>query len=84
MLLLTKGATMDHKTILAAYMARLTDADIQAIQKASNAWTMAALNYGNLAQDKARAAFYAMVCNAVENLADYDKRQIEQIVNSSV
>ena len=75
---------MDHRTILAAYMARLTDADIEAIQKASHAWTMAALNYGNSAQDKARAGFYAMVCNAVENLADYDKRQIEQIVNSAI
>jgi hypothetical protein len=75
---------MDHRTILAAYMARLTDADIEAIQKASHAWTVAALNYGNSAQDKARAGFYAMVCNAVENLADYDKRQIEQIVNSAI
>lgn len=75
---------MDHRTILAAYMARLTDADIEAIQKASHAWTMAALNYGNSAQDKARAGFYAMVCNAVENLAEYDKRQIEQIVNSAI
>ena len=75
---------MDHRTILAAYMARLTDADIEAIQKASHAWTMAALNYGNSAQDKARAGFYAMVCNAVENLAEYDRRQIEQIVNSAI
>jgi len=75
---------MDHRTILAAYMARLTDADIDAIQKASQAWTMAALNYGNSAQDKARAGFYAMVCNAVDNLADYDKRQIEQIVTSAI
>ena len=75
---------MDHRTILAAYMARLTDADIEAIQKASYAWTNAALNYGNSAQDKARAGFYAIVCNAVENLAEYDKRQIEQIVNSAI
>lgn len=75
---------MDHRTILAAYMARLTDADIDAIQKASQAWTMAAMNYGNSAQDKARAGFYAMVCNAIENLPDYDKRQIEQIVNSAI
>ena len=74
---------MDHKTILAAYMARITDADIQAIQKASHAWTMAALNYGNSAQDSARAGFYAMVCNAINNLTDYDKRQIEKIINST-
>lgn len=75
---------MDHKAILAAYMARLTDADIQAIQKASHVWTMAALNYGNSAQDQARAGFYAMVSNAIENLQEYDRRQIEQIINSAI
>jgi hypothetical protein len=44
---------------------------------------MAALNYGNSAQDSARSGFYAMVCNAINNLTDYDKRQIEQIINSA-
>jgi hypothetical protein len=75
---------MEHRTILAAYLARLTNADIEAIQKANHAWSIAALNYGNSAQDKARAGFYAMVCNAIDNMQDYDKRQIEQIVNSAI
>lgn len=75
---------MDHRTILAAYMARLTDADIESIQQASKTWTHAAMNYGNSAQDTARAGFYAIVCNAVENLAEYDKRQIEQIINAAI
>jgi len=75
---------MDHRTILAAYMARLTDADIESIQRANKAWTQAFLNYGNSAQDTARAGFYAMVCNAVENLQEHDKKQIEKIINSAI
>lgn len=73
--------TIDHAAIVAAYLSRLTLADIDAIQKANKTWTHAALNYGDNAQDNARAGFYAAVCNAVSNLLPHDVASLNRIIS---
>lgn len=72
--------TIDHAAIVAAYLSRLTLADLEAIHAANKNWTHAALNYGNNAQDSARAGFYAAVCNAVGNLLPHDLANLDRII----
>ena len=72
--------TIDHAEILAAYLARLTLADIDAIQQANRVWTHAAMNYGNAAQDSARAGFYAAISQAIGNLLPHDRANLDTIV----
>jgi hypothetical protein len=72
---------IDHARILHAYLARMTLSDMENIFNANKEWTHAALNYGNNAQDKARAKFYAALANAVNNLMKHDIGTIEQVIN---
>ena len=69
--------TIDHAEILAAYISRLTLADLEAITAANRVWTHAAMNYGNNAQDSARAGFYAAVSNAIGNLLPHDRKNLD-------
>ena len=71
---------IDHAEIIAAYLSRLTLADIEAMTAANRVWTHAALNYGDSAQDKARAGFYAAVCNAVGNLLPHDVAHLDAVI----
>ena len=73
----------DHAEILAAYLCRLTLADIENIARTNRAWTHAALNYGNGAQDSARSAHYAAVCNAINNLLPHDLENIAKVIRSN-
>lgn len=73
---------VDHVEILSAYLSRLTLADIDNIAKTNRAWTHAAMNYGNNAQDSARASHYAAVCNAINNLLPHDRDNIAKLINS--
>ena len=75
---------IDHAQILAAYLARLTLADVEAIQTANKTWAHAALNYGDHAQDKARAGFYAAVSQAVANLLPHDRANIDKLVRGAL
>jgi hypothetical protein len=72
---------IDHARILHAYLARMTLSDMENIFNANKEWTHAALNYGNNAQDKARAKFYAALANAVNNLIRTDIDTIEQVIS---
>jgi hypothetical protein len=69
-----------HKTILMAYMSRLTLADIQDMQHKAKDCTYAGMNLGNQAQINARASLYASVCRAIENMTGHDKELITQII----
>lgn len=75
---------IDHSRILHAYIARMTLADIENIFNANKEWTHAALNYGNIAQDKARAKFYAALANAANNLIQHDIKYIEQVISEEL
>jgi propanediol dehydratase large subunit len=84
---ITKGQTMqkiDHAEILAAYISRLTLADLEAITASNRVWTHAALNYGNNAQDSARAGFYAAVSNSIRNLMPHDIERIEETLDRNI
>jgi hypothetical protein len=72
---------IDHARILHAYLARMTLSDMENIFNANKEWTHAALNYGNNAQDKARAKFYAALANSVNNLMKHDIASIEQVIS---
>jgi len=72
---------IDHARILHAYLARMTLSDMENILNANKEWTHAALNYGNNAQDKARAKFYAALANSVNNLIQHDIKDIEQVIS---
>ena len=72
---------IDHARILHAYLARMTLSDMENIFNANKEWTHAALNYGNNAQDKARAKFYAALANSVNNLIQHDIKYIEQVIS---
>jgi len=69
-----------HKTILMAYMSRLTLADIQDMQHKAKDCTYAGMNLGNQSQINARAALYASVCRAIENMCRHDQELITQII----
>ena len=71
---------IDHAEILSAYLCRLTLADIDNIARTNRAWTHAAMNYGNSAQDSARAAHYDAVCNAINNLLPHDRDNISKVI----
>ena len=73
--------TIDHAEILAVYISRLTLADLEAITASNRVWTHAALNYGDSAQDKARAGFYAAVSNAVDNLLSLDVAHLDAVIS---
>jgi hypothetical protein len=59
----------------------MTLSDMENIFNANKEWTHAALNYGNNAQDKARAKFYAALANSVNNLMKHDIASIEQVIS---
>lgn len=69
-----------HKTILMAYISRLTLADFQDMHHKAKDCTYAGMNLGNQAQINARAALYASVCRAIENMTGHDKELITQII----
>jgi hypothetical protein len=69
-----------HRTILMAYISRLTLADIQDMQHRAKDCTYAGMNLGNQAQINARAALYASVCRAIGNMCKHDKELITQII----
>jgi hypothetical protein len=69
-----------HRTILMAYMSRLTLADIQDMHHRAKDCTYAGMNLGNQAQINAHAALYASVCRAIGNMIRHDKELINQII----
>lgn len=69
-----------HKTILMAYISRLNLADFQDMHHKSKDCTYAGLNLGIRSQIDARAALYASVCRAIENMCSHDKELITQII----
>jgi len=71
---------IDHKRILHAYLARLSNKDLEAILKADNDCWHAQLNYGNSGQLKAQADFYDVVCKAVDSIVEHDLSIIESIL----
>lgn len=71
---------IDHTRILHAYLARLTNKDLEAILKADNDCWHAQLNYGNSGQLKAQSDFYDVVCKAVDSIIEHDLSIIESIL----
>ena len=69
-----------HKTILMAYMSRLTLADFQDVHHKKKDCTYAGMNLGNQAQINAHAALYASVCRAIDNMTRHDQELITQII----
>lgn len=69
----------DHAVILNAYLSRLTLGDLKAITQAAENWTYAALHHGNSSQLEAQAAFFAVICNAVNNITAHDIEIIEGV-----
>jgi hypothetical protein len=75
---------IDHARILNAYLARLTSADIEAINDANRQWANAYLHGNNAEQMKCHAGFYAIVANAVNNLIRSDIGTIEQVISEEL
>jgi hypothetical protein len=75
---------IDHARILNAYLARLTLADIDAIQAANRTWAYAAMNQNNSSLLECQASFYATVANAVNNLIQHDIAYIEQVISEEL
>jgi len=71
-----------HRTILMAYMSRLTLADIQDMQHRAKDWTYAGMNLNNQSQINARAGLYASVCRAIGNMCRHDKELIATIIEN--
>jgi hypothetical protein len=69
-----------HRTILMAYISRLTLADIQDMHHKAKDCTYAGMNLGNQAQINAHASLYASVCRAIGNMTRHDKELIAQII----
>jgi hypothetical protein len=69
-----------HKTILMAYISRLTLADFQDMHHKAKDCTYAGLNLGIRSQIDARASLYASVCRAIDNMCKHDKELISQII----
>ncbi len=69
-----------HRTILMAYISRLSLADIQDMHDKAKECTYAGMNLGNQAQINAHAALYASVCRAIGNMCRHDKELIAQII----
>ena len=69
-----------HRTILMAYMSRLNLADFQDMHHRAKDCTYAGMNLGNQSQINARAALYASVCRAIDNMCNHDKDLITQII----
>jgi len=75
---------IDHARILHAYLARLSNKDLQAILKADDDCWHAQLNYGNSGQLKAQADFYTVVSKAVDSMLEHDLDYVVKVINEEV
>ena len=75
---------IDHTRILHAYLARLSNKDLQAILKANDDCWDAQLNYGNSGQLKAQADFYTVVSKAVDSMLEHDLDYVVKVINEEV
>jgi hypothetical protein len=71
-----------HRTILMAYMSRLTLGDIQDMHDKAKECTYAGMNLSNRSQIDARAGLYASVCRAIGNMCRHDKELIATIIEN--
>ena len=70
---------INHADILNAYLSRLTLGDLRALTVHAERWTQAYLNGNSASQAGEQAAFYACVCNAVNNITAHDLEIIERV-----
>jgi hypothetical protein len=75
---------IDHTRILHAYLARLSNKDLQAILKSDDDCWHAQLNYGNSGQLKAQADFYTVVSKAVDSMLEHDLDYVVKVINEEV
>ena len=75
---------IDHARILHAYLARLTNKDLEAILKADNDCWHAQTNYGNSGQLKAQADFYTVVSKAVDSMIEHDLDYVQKVISEEV
>jgi hypothetical protein len=75
---------IDHTRILHAYLARLSNKDLQAILKADDDCWHAQLNYGNSGQLKAQADFYTVVSKAVDSMLEHDLDYVVKVINEEL
>ena len=75
---------IDHTRILHAYLARLSNKDLQAILKADDDCWHAQSNYGNSGQLKAQADFYTVVSKAVDSMLEHDLDYVVKVINEEV
>jgi hypothetical protein len=75
---------IDHARILNAYLCGLTGADLDSIEKSAKYWAYCSMNENTKECMQARAGFYAVVCNAVNNLMEHNKTYINQVLTEEL
>lgn len=69
-----------HTNILAAYLSRLTPADMQTITEAAHACSYAGANLGNSSQLSAHEQLIIAIHTAIERMLEHDKLLINKAI----
>ena len=80
----TQISTNDHARILYAYLARLSQTDLDEIYKTQKAAWHASLNYGMSTQISTQNEAMLSVQAALGRMIDHDKNNLSQIIGSIV
>lgn len=74
---------IDHARILFAYLSNFPLSEMETLKNATETWVNACMDE-NYSASYERAAFYATVANATNNLIKHNVNYIEQVINEEI